>query len=253
MEFKVGDRVRVLSGGDGVVTYGPVNGTVNRYKLYVVKQDGDEERAIPVTHLEPTQAFAVGDVVTLSTRAGARATVEYGPIDNAPVYLVKLVNAPDGHGNPRTFQALASCMTKVDDEPALVPVGTRVRVDRAELAEECHGHTGVVTSNDEVLFADEGDRHVYRVHLDDGTSVYAAEVTPVDNEADGFEYEGVTYEYGAVYQDCAGDLFRFRPKLSDDGTATPQGQQVFGATDEGGSWHWSLAEVLRDYAPLTKR
>lgn len=253
-ELKVGDKVRVLSGGDGVVTYGPVNGTTDRHKVYVVKQDGDEERAFPATHLEkePT-TFAVGDVVTLSARAGARATVEYGPIDNEPVYLVKLVSAPSGHGRSRTFTAFASAMTKVDDRP-LVPVGTRVRVDRATWAEGYHGHTGAVTSNGEKFLADEGDRHSYRVHMDDGGNVYAAEVTPVtdeSDESDGFEYEGVTYEYGTTYKDVDGELFKFDRALSSDGT--PRGMWV---TQQGrgiGGWLWSLSEVVRDFGPLTKR
>ncbi|MFJ6237972.1 phiSA1p31-related protein [Streptomyces griseus] len=113
----------------------------------------------------------------------------------------------------------------------------------------------VVVGNTETFRLYEDDLHPYRVELggEEGF-VFAAEVTPVDEPANGFEYEGVTYEYGATYRDREGDLFRFRSTLSSDGTETPQGQTVYGADDdEGGNWHWSLAEVLRDYAPLTKQ
>ncbi|MFB8071095.1 phiSA1p31-related protein [Streptomyces californicus] len=250
-EFKVGDKVRVLAGGEGVVTYGPFNSTFDTYKMYVVKQDGDDERAFKNVDLSPLPAFAVGDKVTLDTRGGAQATVEYGPFDGENVYVVKLVKPPTD-GNPRTFTTLASVMHAVT-EPALVSVGTRVRVDRATYATGCHGRTAVVTSNTETWRDYHDDTHVYRVAMDgeDG-EVYAAEVTPIAESADGFEYEGVVYEYGALYRDREGDLFRFRSTLSGDGT--PRGQAVFGpADDEGGAWHWSLAEVLSDYAPLIKQ
>ncbi|WP_405927880.1 phiSA1p31-related protein [Streptomyces griseus] len=251
-EFKVGDRA-IRSGREVEISYGPFVSPLG-FRWAVVRHEDGREDTARVTDLSPVPAkFAVGDRVTLDTRGGERATVEYGPFDGENVYVVKLVKAPTD-GNPRTFTALAGVMHPVT-EPDLVPVGTRVRVDRATYAERTHGMVGVVTSNTASFRGLEGDPHPYYVELGgvEGGSVYAAEVTPVDDKpADGFEYEGIFYEYGALYRDRDGDLFRFRSMLSDDGT--PQGQAAYGAEDgEGGGWHWSLAEVLRDYAPLTKQ
>ncbi|MFE7624279.1 phiSA1p31-related protein [Streptomyces sp. NPDC057509] len=241
-EFKVGDEVRVLAGGEGFVTYGPVNSTFDTYKIYVVKQEGDDERAFKSSDLEPVPpAFTVGDIVTLSTR-GARATVEYGPFDDRDVYVVKLLDEP-ADGNPRTFTALASVMTKV---PALVPVGTRVRVDRAEYAEYAHGLTGEVTSNTDTWTPYGDVIHPYSVRMDDRTrgTIHAAEVTPIHEPPAGFEYEGTVYECGVTYEDKDGDRWRFdRPRDGGEPLA-----------DDTSCWlREPLSDVVRAWGPLTKQ
>ncbi|MFJ3084443.1 phiSA1p31-related protein [Streptomyces halstedii] len=244
--FEVGDKVRVLAGGEGVVTYGPVNSTFDAYKMYVVKQEGDNERAFKAVDLEALPKFAVGDKVTMGL--GDEYTTSAGPFNGISAEFWVLKRADGTH-----LWSRADALTRVEPA-ALVPVGTRVRVDRATYAEEYHGHEGVVIYNDLTWREMQNDIHPYVVKFDDGNEVHAAEVTPVEEPAGDFEYKGVTYEYGAPYRDRDGDLFRFRSTLSDDGSETPQGQIVYGVGDtEGGDWHWSLAEVLRDYAPLTKQ
>ncbi|MFE6494100.1 hypothetical protein, partial [Streptomyces sp. NPDC057747] len=167
--FKVGDRVTVFKTSHGEVTYGPVPSTFGRAKMYAVQIDGGIEQMYQGGDLDAEPpAFTVGDVVTLRT-SGSRATVEYGPYGvNGDIYIVKLVEPPADSDNPREFSALANVMTKVDNKPALVPVGTRVRVDRAKWAEGSHGEFGVVTSNTETWRAHRGDTHPYYVRLNGG-------------------------------------------------------------------------------------
>ncbi|MER6485707.1 phiSA1p31-related protein [Streptomyces virginiae] len=66
--------------------------------------------------------FKVGDEVTLSTRRGARASVEYGPYgDDNRVYLVKML---EGEYVGDVFSALAYVMKAV---PTVFAVGDKVR------------------------------------------------------------------------------------------------------------------------------
>ncbi|MFD0650183.1 hypothetical protein ACFQ2Y_17785 [Streptomyces malaysiensis subsp. malaysiensis] len=81
-EFKVGDKVRVLSGGEGEITYGPVNSTFDRYTLFVVKQDGDKERAYQVSDLDPIVTDPRREVVA---RALATATVGHRAVIAADI------------------------------------------------------------------------------------------------------------------------------------------------------------------------
>ncbi|MFE6517511.1 hypothetical protein, partial [Streptomyces sp. NPDC057748] len=170
-EFKVGDKVQAFKTTNGEITYGPVSSTFGRYTVYVVRKENGEEvthRASDLTAAPVVPAFAVNDIVTLRTRGSARATVEYGPFDGGDVYVVRMVDPPADAGAARTFSTMASAMTKVDDKPALVPVGTRVRVDRAKWAAGSHGEFGVVTSNTETWRAHRGDTHPYYVRLNGG-------------------------------------------------------------------------------------
>jgi hypothetical protein len=207
--FKVGDKVQAFNHTPGVISYGPAKSAFGRYDMYgVTEADGTERvfqsgdlKAAPVL---PT--FTVGDVVTLRTRAGARATVEYGPFDDRDVYVVRLVDAPDGDDNPRTFTALADVMERV---PALVPVGTRVRIVRAKWAEETHGKIGVVASNTDDWRADDDDLHPYTVRLGNTNTVHVAELTPVDEPDQAWAYDGVTYAPDVDYTDNDGDPWRF--------------------------------------------
>ncbi|MFD5198836.1 phiSA1p31-related protein [Streptomyces sp. NPDC058375] len=250
-EFKVGETVRVLIGGEGVITYGPVNSTFGD-KVYVVKQDGDDERAFKSSDLEPTPTFAVGDKVALDTRGGEQATVEYGPFDGENVYVVKLAKRPTD-GNPRTFTVLAGMMRPVT-EPGLVPVGTRVRVDRAKWAGDQHGETGVIRSNTETWTPHDDVAHVYEVELDNGGSIAVAEVTPVDEPANGYEYEGVTYERHSTYRDKDGDYWEFaRPDEAVNETDMMRHVDPLGEHDGFRYSNESLRSVLARYGPLTKQ
>ncbi|KPC89912.1 hypothetical protein ADL27_38525 [Streptomyces sp. NRRL F-6602] len=246
--FKVGDRVKALGGVEGVISYGPVISTFGTKTMYAVTSEADRERLYRDSDLAPIPAFKVGDTVTAY---GTPSVIVGGPYDEAGKRPVWVVRTEDG----KLFFPDEQCVRPAPaDEPALVPVGTRVRVDRARYAEASHGRTGVVTSNTETWEPYEGGPHPYEVDLDDGGTFYAAEVTPIDDKpAAGFEYNGVVYEYGALYQDRDGDLFRFRPEISDDGTGTPQGQLAYGTEDDGCPWHWSLAETVSGYGPLTKK
>ncbi|MFD5504622.1 phiSA1p31-related protein [Streptomyces sp. NPDC127061] len=242
--FKVGDRVTVFKTSHGEVTYGPVPSTFGRAKMYAVQIDGGIEQMYQGGDLnaEPP-AFIVGDVVTLRT-SGSRATVEYGPYGvNGDIYIVKLVEPPADSDNPREFSALVNVMTKV---PALVPVGTRVRIGRAKWAEGSHGEIGVVQSNTETWRADRGDVHPYIVRLDGGGLPYVAELTPVDDEpADTFEHNGTVYDLSAKYEDRDGDVWRFARVGGDvRGEYEPENTIDSDSAD--------LSFVARMYGPLKK-
>lgn len=255
--FKVGDKVAHRTFGRGVIRFGPANFPSFRGG-YLMEDTAGDHHVTGREGMTLATAFTVGDVVTLRT-SGSRATVEYGPYGvNGDIYIVKLVEPPADSDNPREFSALANVMTKVDDKPAIVPVGTRVRIDRAKWAEGQHGKIGVVQSNTEDWRAGRGDTHPYEVRLDDGSTFHVAELTPVDETSTdifgqtAFVYEGETYEYGATYQDREGDGFEFDSEMSTDGTNTPRGRLVDRDGGNPGNWLWSLAEVDDKYGPLKK-
>lgn len=86
------------------------------------------------------------------------------------------------------------------------------------------------------------------------TSVYRALATPnasepADEATDTFEYEGVAYELGALYEDAENDRFEFGNGLASNGS--PRGRLVWRGGDRG-NWNWSLAEAVHSYGPLTK-
>ncbi|MGW2515017.1 phiSA1p31-related protein [Streptomyces scopuliridis] len=267
--FNVGDRVRVLSGGDGEVTYGPVNSTFDTYKLFVVKQDGDEERAFKASDLEPLPTFAVGDKAKMDGESDPVAIIG-GPFTNryhkwfvvraevgdttasesdltalpapAPIVVgdrvrvteddpyartgefvgmlgtVRRLNHPlrlpynvefdADQGAPYTRWNVTS-VEKISDESVRVPVGTRVRIDRAKWAEQTHGMTGVVESNTETWRAEDDDTHPYIVRIDNGSGPHVAELTPVDEPADTFEHYGITYDLSVKYRDRESNVWRF--------------------------------------------
>lgn len=211
--FEAGQKVKVFDEEEGEITYGPVRSTFGGYTGYVVRVDGADvwHKGTDLSAIPEPPKFAVGDVVELITRRGARATVEYGPFDDRDVYVVKLVDKPADADDVRTFTALASVLrTVVDPEP--VKVGDRVRIVRATHAEECHGREGVVTSTSADWRADRGDAHPYIVRLDNGDgTVYVAELERVDSpSADTYEYDGVTYDLSATHRDKDGDPWTFK-------------------------------------------
>ncbi|MCQ6554755.1 phiSA1p31-related protein [Streptomyces sp. C10-9-1] len=252
-KFKVGDKVRVFGTEEGVVTYGPVRSAFNTYELFVVKQDAGE-RAFKVSDLESapeTLVFTVGDTVTLTTRSGAVATVEYGPFDDRDVYVVRLVDEPADPDDVRTFTAMASVM-----RPALreIKVGDRVRVIRDDprtKTGEFVGRTGTVRTVRDV----DGTRRSlpYRVKLDDpsGTwdddSWWVTEVELLDGPAaDTVTHNGITYDLSACYRDRDGDMWR----LKRVGDVVRARETAAGAAPTESSS--SLANVVTTWGPLTR-
>ncbi|WP_327379412.1 phiSA1p31-related protein [Streptomyces sp. NBC_01212] len=240
-EFKVGDKVTHPYHGTVEVTYGPYKDSMGEIR-YMMRFSGEAEQPVSPSMLTPLPAFAVGDKVRhegiLSELVGGPVT---GRTSGEDLFLLKFLEGPDaGKGVGRRASNLEPIKV-----PAIVPVGTRVRVNRAKFGEETHGMIGTVTSNTEDFGGDDGDAHPYRVELGGSYGrVFAAEVTPVDDKpADGFEYEGVTYEYGVRYTDNDGDPWTFE-------RSTVHGQPV--SDDSSCFIGDSIASAVRDYGPLTK-
>ncbi|MFG3244626.1 phiSA1p31-related protein [Streptomyces sp. NPDC048157] len=247
--FQVGDKVIHSVFGPGEIAFGPAEFSTSALGYILKCANGVHKVASIPASMTLAPAFTVGDVVTLRSddvaRDGTRARVEYGPFDDRDVYVVKLVDPPADPADRRTFTALASILTKVDDKPALVPVGTRVRVDRAKYAEDCHGSTGVVTSNSETWRAEDGDCHPYIVRLDNGGVPHVAELTPVDEPDDTFEHDGIVYDLSARYTDTDGDTWHFARV---DGEV--RGECEMGTSIDG--YSSTLAYAVRTYGPLKK-
>lgn len=206
--FEVGQKVCHTSHGVGVVTYGPYLSTFGDDAYLVRKEGGGVERTWFGRHLSAipeTPKFTVGDVVTLTTRPGSRATVEYGPFDDRDVYVVKLVDEPADPDEIRTFTAMAHVMTKVE-EPAPIKVGDRVMVvkDDPEIRTgEYVGKIGLVTDVGNSIRRE----LKYRVSLPDGGLWWVAEVALVDGDV--YTHDGVTYDLSAKYRDRDGDVWHF--------------------------------------------
>ncbi|MEV7855142.1 phiSA1p31-related protein [Streptomyces sp. NPDC088183] len=244
--FKVGDKVIHSVFGPGEIAFGPAEFSTSALGYILKCANGVHKVASIPASMTLAPAFTVGDVVTIRTRRNARATVEYGPFEGEDVYVVKLVDPPADPADRRTFTALARVMTKVDDEPDIVPVGTRVRIDRAAFAREGRGHVGVVLSNTETWCGvTDDDVHRYTVQLDGGTRLYVAELTPIDELADTFEHDGIVYDLSARYTDTDGDTWRF----------ARVGGEVCGEYEPVCSingYSPTLAFVVRSFGPLTK-
>ncbi|WP_097964569.1 phiSA1p31-related protein [Streptomyces sp. or20] len=241
-EFKVGDKVEHRWHGTLEVTYGPFTNTLGGIS-YLVRLGGREIPLPAETLTPPKPAFAVGDKVRYE---GTLAELAGGPVIGATsgeeLFLLKFLEGPDtGKGMARKASKL-----ELVTEPALVPVGTRVRVDRAAYASEAHGMVGVITDNDADWTPSGGAHHPYRVKLGGGTrTIWAAEVTPVgDKPADGFEYGGIFYEYGVKYEDRDADEWRFN-RSAVHGQPVSDASSVF----EGES----LAYAVTTYGPLIKQ
>jgi hypothetical protein len=242
--FEVGQKVRYGRTGDGVVTYGPYKSTFGEDAYLVKREDGIERTwfgrhmsAIP----EPPR-FTVGDVVNLTTRPGAKATVEYGPFDGRDVYVVKLIDEP-ADDNPRTFTAMASVMKPL--EP--VKVGDRVRVVRDSDGYRSGYFVGLVGA---LKHIDEADALPYLVEFGDGSGMhgdpesgrwYCAEVERVEDE-NTYTYDGVAYDLTAKYRDKDGDVWEF-------GARRENGEPRVHCSASG---YDDLETVLDAYGPLTR-
>ncbi|WP_326742609.1 phiSA1p31-related protein [Streptomyces sp. NBC_01768] len=247
--FKVGDKVVHSVFGPGEIAFGPAEFSTSAQGYVLKCADGVHKVAVLSASMTIAPAFTVGDIVTLRTRDGARAVVEYGPFDDRDVYVVKLVDPPTDPDDTRTFTAVASTLKKVPEDvapsPALVPIGTRVRVDRAKWAESVRGSTGVVVSNTETWREVRGDVHPYSVRLDDGSALHVAELTPVDDPTDTFEHDGIVYDLSARYEDTDGDTWHF---ARIDGEV--RGEYVPECSIDG--YSSTLAYVVRRFGPLKK-
>lgn len=234
----VGDRVEVLAGGDGIVTYGPVNSTFNTHRLYVVKQDGDDERAFKVSDLKPLPKFAVGDKVAYVYGGGG--TLVAGPFKSEHHdEALWVVEKPNGTHMTPTENSLTKVVARE------IKVGDRVRVVRATYADHAHGTTGVVTAVGLGWRTERGDVHPFMVDLDDGGDIYVAEVELIETAYSlTFEHDGVAYDLSANYRDKDGDDWRFEAVKG-----TPRGGMNGQSVNE---YSDSLVSVVDEFGPLTK-
>jgi hypothetical protein len=174
--------------------------------------------------------FKVGDEVTLSTRAGSRAVVEYGPYGpNGDIYLVKLL---EGDEQGEVFGALARVMsTPVFRE------GDRVAgfggTEYSILA-------GPFTAHDTwYVVEDASGKH----HPHGDSSLTLVSRAPQD-PPDTYTHDGVTYDLAAKYRDNCGDQWVFTGEQHADGSPV--------VYDNGGSSYDRLSEAVSTYGPLTK-
>jgi hypothetical protein len=251
--FEVGQKVRHDVRGDVEVSYGPFNNVFGGIRYILRLDDGREVMASSdvLSAIPVTPKFSVGDVVTLATRSGAKATVEYGPFDDRDdIYVVKLIDAPADPESYRTFTAMAHVMTAVP-QPEPVQVGDRVRVVRAAFVEEMIGQTGVVTEVglnwDANEYSEESaDIHPYRVRVGSGAGTvtfYVAEVELVEDETT-YTHDGVTYDLTAKYSD-GDDVWEFTGRR--DAHGVPR-VTCYGNEDNSDT----IADIADDYGPLTR-
>jgi uncharacterized protein YodC (DUF2158 family) len=210
--FKVGDRVQVLSGGYGVVTYGPVNSTFGYHKLVIVKQDGDEERAFKASDLKPAAKSAVGDRVR---SFAASYTIEAGPF-YAPGEWYAVKSERTGGVMHSTADELSLVARDQSEDEGLKP-GDVVRIPRDELAgadvragdllvvKETEGYLSGTTV---IVHAAPGARQSeWYFESEDVERVDPETVAVVDN---------VAYDLTARYRDRDGDVWSFERRP--DGT-----------------------------------
>ncbi|WP_406161035.1 phiSA1p31-related protein [Streptomyces canus] len=243
--FEVGQKVRHSVRGDVEIAYGPFTNSFKATRYLVRLADGRESPADPstLTAIPEPPKFAAGDVVSLATRRGAKATVEYGPFDDGDVYVVKLVDEPADEDAARTFTAMAHVMTKVD---GAIKVGDRVRVVAASYADEAHGKVGTAEEVNSTEDFD-GIPHPFYVTFGPRSAVYASAVERVEDE-NTFTHAGVTYDLTAKYRDKDGDGWMLR--RSPDGRDVVEAQMTPVEDDEWG--HYTLPTLVTLYGPLTR-
>lgn len=219
--FEVGQKVRVFGTRDGEIVYGPASSTFGGYEGYVVNVDGTDkwQKAADLEAVPTRPTFAVGDVVTLATRAGAKATVEYGPYDGGDVYVVKLVDEPADEYVPRTFNAMAHVMQPAMDDG--IKVGDRVRVLKDDPVLSTGRFVGKIGT---VLSVGGSAREELKYRLDFGSTVWWVEAVERVIEEDTYTHEGVTVSLTGAYRDRDGDEWRFR-RIGDDVRANAYGYE----------------------------
>ncbi|MEU1254816.1 phiSA1p31-related protein [Streptomyces chartreusis] len=248
--FRVGQTVRHQVRGDVEVAYGPYTNTFDATRYIIRLEDGRETHASPdvLSVIPETPKFTVGDVVTLATRAGMKATVEYGPFDDRDVYVVKLVDEPTDADDIRTFTAMGHVMTKVP-EPEPVQVGDRVRVVYAEWGDEAHGKLATVESvTDGWTPRHTGELHPYKLRVDGLSGRYWARDVERVEDGNTFTHDGVIYDLTARYRDRDGDEWTFSAGgQGSDGT--PNGAMNGYA---GRDHSYTLGYAAQNYGPLTR-
>ncbi|MFF3312502.1 phiSA1p31-related protein [Streptomyces sp. NPDC002952] len=239
--YAVGQKVRHAHRGDAEVTYGPFVNPFGQTRYVLRLESGREYYARPddLAAIPETPKFAVGDVVTLATRAGAKATVEYGPYDGGNVYVVKLVDEPADEDVPRTFNAMAHVMQPSANDD--IKVGDRVRVLKDDPVLSTGRFVGKVGT---VLSVGGSAREALNYRIDFGSTVWwVADVERV-SDVNTYVHEGVTYDLSAKYTDKDGDVWKFA-RFGDTVTGATIGEIPY----EGGT---RLSYVVSRWGPLTR-
>jgi hypothetical protein len=250
--FEVGQKVQ-YGGEDVTVTYGPYTSPLGFTRYIVRLEDGSETnvRDVQLDAIPETPKFSIGDVVSLATRVGTKATVEYGPFDDREVYVVKLVDESTDPDENRTFTAMAHVMTKVD-EP--IKVGDRVRVlkdDPDSKPGVFNGRTGTLTRTNE------GGDLPYQVRLDDPSGLpswtaglwWVTNVERVEDE-NTHTHDGVMYDLTTRYRDTDGDWWTF--KRIDGIVRGYCDEQDRDMSEHVSASSFTLEHVVRMYGPLTR-
>ncbi|MEU7039814.1 phiSA1p31-related protein [Streptomyces varsoviensis] len=203
VEFKVGDKATHATYGDVELVFGPVDFAT--MVGWLVKRSSGVHALASSDALSPVATFKVGDVVEYA----------YGPVRG------KLIAGPftsERHGEPiwvvekpngKHFTPTQNALRKVEPDP--IRIGDRVRILSATYAESSIGRVGEVL---EVGRSKEfgGVVHPYYVRFsgNGAGAIFASAVEKVvDDAADTFVHDGVTYELGAEYEDKDGDVWKF--------------------------------------------
>ncbi|MFD6363481.1 phiSA1p31-related protein, partial [Streptomyces roseolus] len=229
--------------GDVEITYGPYTNSYGSSRFLARREDGREVAVDPAS-MTPLPKFAVGDMVEYMY--GGSGKLVAGPFKSRyHEEDIWVVEQADGTHMIPTANALMKVEPEPEPEPARnIRVGDRVRIVRATHAEECHGRCGVVESTTETFRQWDGDLHRYSVRLDDDDTVYVAEVELLDDTADTYTHDGVTYDLSARYRDRDGDVWHFK-RFGDDVRAGIRRDPL--SADDG-----DPIEVAHSYGPLTR-
>lgn len=245
-KFKVGDKVTAL-GRAGEIVYGPAESLFGAI-MYGVKIDG-RDKTFPEDDLVARAEFEIDDRVTVLHTDGVHS-IAAGPFrglhgDNFYVYAEE---ANEGEDATHSV-AYVSALRPADPEPTTnIKVGDRVRVLRAKWGEEQHGKVGTVLSVTETFRDRENDLHPYDIELDDGGTIYAAEVEPVPTTV---TYDGVEYDLTAEYRDNEGDFWKFEEGQVETGGNARMSVRLSGTT-EYLTQTSTLRYVVDTYDPLTE-
>ncbi|GAA3018646.1 phiSA1p31-related protein [Streptomyces fulvorobeus] len=241
-EFKVGDKVRHTWLEAVEVTYGPYTDMRGQTRYMVRVASGGEQPTTPEM-MVATPAFSVGDK---ARRNGHTVEILAGPVEGAvtgaEIYLFKYLDGPDvGKGGGRNASEFEALPTTTYTSPA------GITYDLAGEYTDRLGYTWSFTGR----------------HSPDGTPCVTAygnanNTDTIDGiedsfgplckvtakPADGFEYEGVVYEYDAEYTDCDGDNWTFYRSTRTGGAPL--------STYSSYRSRETLQYVVDNYGPLTK-
>jgi hypothetical protein len=232
------------------VEYGPFDDR-DVYVVKMVDEPTDPDAAQTFTALasvmKPAPKFAVEDKVTSHAFQGQESVIVAGPFMNrfrASTFWV--VEREGKHASLPEYT-----LTKVT-VPEPTKIGDRVRVVYDSDGYRSGQYVGLVGVLERVI---ENDELRYLVRFGDGSAThgdklngrwYCKEVERDEGDANTHEYNGVTYDLSAKYEDVEGDVWRLkrvgdvvRARLNDDGEAP---------TAES----FSLEYVANRWAPLTR-